>query len=533
MAPSKNPKLSTPSQKTAPQVPDPVLLLSSTAGSHLFRDRSVFSSYSPHKQTLTTISSNTVEAVGRGDVHVRIFAEKQSFTLWLRDCRHAPDLNVDILSISRLIDNNYQVMLTTRGSRIIPSFKARQGITSTPKYFPLTRNKGQFFLKFESILPDPSTSLPSANVSIIPTSSIVKNSFTAHTSHHPNPSSRSPSPSEYSNHDPDDCYSPDASVYSDHSFHDAYVTPPLSPPLSSYSEQEPYTLSSPTPSPIRSRSSSPTPGEDEGYDDQPFFPAYSPPIHAVQVRTAPPHSYPVPIFNPSSNPSPPAVFPHVQPTTLPPFTFLATLYCLVPFLEFYRLSPGERQFILSIGFYCGREPAVFPPDVVSFFVDPARPNNVRVLASLPSSSHTPHNSFSYCPSTPPQSLASYSVANTYSNPAFNPTSPSSSHFSSHSDIYSATPPSNSFYPQSPQSYSSSHPTYLPSSNSMGVQSPTLPYSPSFDNSHSHSSTLYSAMVPSTSTFHSIPSSNQCVPSSMGVPLPSTDFSYSHSHSYPY
>jgi hypothetical protein len=140
------------------------LVVDSTLPSHVFTDRSLFTTYVPSRKHHRTVYGTDIIIEGTGDVHVRVIVSGKSILFRFRDSWHVPSSPQHFLSCSTVISLGHQVMLAGRSPRMIFSHKRRLIVPELPKYIPFTRVDGLIALSFDipaqgSFSPEPEPTL--------------------------------------------------------------------------------------------------------------------------------------------------------------------------------------------------------------------------------------------------------------------------------------------------------------------------------------------------------------------------------------
>ena len=134
------------------------LVVDATLPSHVFSDRSLFTTYVPSRKSHQTAFGSNIIIEGIGDVHVRVFVSGKSILFRFRDSWHVPSSRRHFLSCSTVILLGHQVMLAGRSPRMIYSHKRRLLVPELPKYIPFTRVDGLIVLPFD--IPAPGSFSP-------------------------------------------------------------------------------------------------------------------------------------------------------------------------------------------------------------------------------------------------------------------------------------------------------------------------------------------------------------------------------------
>jgi len=86
-------------------------ILDSGCTHHLFRDRSVFWTYNPSLATpVKTANCGFLSTLARGSVRFRITSGDRSAVFILRDCLHAPDAPLNLLSVGALAEGGADIL---------------------------------------------------------------------------------------------------------------------------------------------------------------------------------------------------------------------------------------------------------------------------------------------------------------------------------------------------------------------------------------------------------------------------------------
>jgi hypothetical protein len=160
---------------------------------HVFHDRSVFHTYTPHHETVTLPDGTSIDVNGYGDVTINLRANchKESFCLTLKACWHVPGAIIDLFSIARALSFNNSVMLSDRNPRFLLLAAARKEAPSWPKYFSLVRVGMLLYLSVEFISPPPLVPV----TSLVATTALISQPSSPHSSCYHSCSSSRPSSS--------------------------------------------------------------------------------------------------------------------------------------------------------------------------------------------------------------------------------------------------------------------------------------------------------------------------------------------------
>ena len=159
----RNPSFSTPNYA----------VVDTSFPSHVFNDRSLFTTYTPSRKVHKTSFGSNVTIEGIGDVKVRVAVKGVTILLRFQDCWHVPSSHHHFLSSLALTCHGNQVMIAGRTPRMILAHKARLLNPNLPKYMPFTRVDGLFVLKFTILIPASASPIP-VPASIPPVSPITQ-----------------------------------------------------------------------------------------------------------------------------------------------------------------------------------------------------------------------------------------------------------------------------------------------------------------------------------------------------------------------
>lgn len=110
------------------------LIVDTTLPSHIFNDRSLFTTYVPSRRLHRTVFGTDIVIEGIGDVHVRVVVSGKSILFRFRDSWHVPSSQHHFLSCSTVNSLGNQIMLAGHSPRMIFS---HQNVLST-RIFPNT-----------------------------------------------------------------------------------------------------------------------------------------------------------------------------------------------------------------------------------------------------------------------------------------------------------------------------------------------------------------------------------------------------------
>ena len=125
------------------------LVVDATLPSHIFSDRSLFTTYIPSRQIHQNVFGTDIIIEGTGDVHVRVIVSGKSLLFRFRDSWHVPSSPYHFFLCSTVVSLGHQIMIAGRSPRMIFSHKRRLVVPDLPKYIPFTRLGALTVLKFE------------------------------------------------------------------------------------------------------------------------------------------------------------------------------------------------------------------------------------------------------------------------------------------------------------------------------------------------------------------------------------------------
>ena len=127
--PSSLPKMSKPSFSNPHY-----LVVDTILPSHIFHDRSLFSTYAPSRKLHRTILGTEIVIEGTGDVHICVFVSRKSILFCFRDCWHVPSSPHHFFSSLRAVSLGNQIMISGCSPRMIFSHQKRLVDPNFPKY---------------------------------------------------------------------------------------------------------------------------------------------------------------------------------------------------------------------------------------------------------------------------------------------------------------------------------------------------------------------------------------------------------------
>lgn len=125
------------------------LVIDTTLPSHIFSDRSLFTTYVPSHKLHRTAFGTDIIIEGIGDVHIRVVVSGKSILFRFQDSWHVPSSPHHFLSASTAISLGNQIMIAGRSPRMIFSHTRRLVEPKFPKYMPFTRLDHFIVLKFD------------------------------------------------------------------------------------------------------------------------------------------------------------------------------------------------------------------------------------------------------------------------------------------------------------------------------------------------------------------------------------------------
>jgi hypothetical protein len=168
--------------KTKPPFASPhYLIVDTTLPSHVFNNRSLFTTYVSARKLYRTVLGTNIIVEGIGDVHIRVVMSGKSILLRFRDSWHVPSSPHHLFSCSTVVSLGHQVMIAGRSPRMIFSHKHRLVVPDLPKYIPFTRLGGLTVLRFDIPAQNPISPQP-ASITGTTLSTIAPTVFSLQTS---------------------------------------------------------------------------------------------------------------------------------------------------------------------------------------------------------------------------------------------------------------------------------------------------------------------------------------------------------------
>jgi hypothetical protein len=151
LKPSSHRKSNSLPKTTSPSEHPHHLVVDTTLPSHVFNDRSLFTTYIPSRRLHRTVFGTNIVIEGIGDVYVRVVVSGtgKSILFRLRDSWHVPTSEHHFLSCSTVISFGNQIIIAGRSPRMIFSHKKRLVQPNLPKYIPFTRINNFTALEFD------------------------------------------------------------------------------------------------------------------------------------------------------------------------------------------------------------------------------------------------------------------------------------------------------------------------------------------------------------------------------------------------
>jgi hypothetical protein len=126
------------------------LVIDATLPSHVFNDRSLFTTYVSARKLYRTVHGTDLIVEGIGDVHIRVVVSGKSIVFRFRNSWHVPSSPHHFFSCSTVVLSlGHQVMIAGHSPRMIFSHKKRLIEPNFPKYMPFKRVDHFLVLEFE------------------------------------------------------------------------------------------------------------------------------------------------------------------------------------------------------------------------------------------------------------------------------------------------------------------------------------------------------------------------------------------------
>ena len=136
------------------------LVIDTTLPSHIFNDRSLFTTYTPSRRLHQTCFGTDIVIEGTGDVHVRVVVKGMSILFCFQNSWHVQSSSYYLLSCSTITSCGHQVMVAGCSPRMIFSHKRRLVEPRLLKYMPFTQVDGLTVLRFQIPVQESVSSLP-------------------------------------------------------------------------------------------------------------------------------------------------------------------------------------------------------------------------------------------------------------------------------------------------------------------------------------------------------------------------------------
>ncbi|KAF8054783.1 hypothetical protein FPV67DRAFT_1681690 [Lyophyllum atratum] len=147
------------------------LVLDNFSPNHIIHDKSSFWAYTAGARDVRLLDGSILKVLGSGEVRIKMIVESKPLVIRLLDCWHTPSSPINRISISKFISGNFQVICANKSSRILLPHSLCQADRLLPKYVPINREKGSFYLNV-TFVPPPQTkssSLPTVPPALGPT----------------------------------------------------------------------------------------------------------------------------------------------------------------------------------------------------------------------------------------------------------------------------------------------------------------------------------------------------------------------------
>ena len=144
---------------TVPKNPH-YLVVDAILPSHVFSDRSLFTTYIPLCKLHQTVFGTDIVIEGTRDVHVHVVVNSTSILFCFWDSWHVPSSPHHLFSCSTIVSLGHQVMIAGRSPWMIFSHKCHLVEPHLPKYIPFIRINGIIALKFNIPLLSPQPASP-------------------------------------------------------------------------------------------------------------------------------------------------------------------------------------------------------------------------------------------------------------------------------------------------------------------------------------------------------------------------------------
>jgi hypothetical protein len=120
-------------------------LMDSGSSSHVVRDREVFWTYDTNQHpNVRSICQGTLQTLARGDCVVIARSEQGPVKIHLKDCLHAPNAQLDLISVGKLLNSGFHCNFRLEGFSILgpegssPRLECRGPIHGNLGFLPLT-----------------------------------------------------------------------------------------------------------------------------------------------------------------------------------------------------------------------------------------------------------------------------------------------------------------------------------------------------------------------------------------------------------
>ena len=144
------------------------LVVDTTLPSHIFSNRSLFTTYVPLHRLHRTVFDTDIIIEGIGDIEVRIVVSGKSILFRLRDSWHVPSSSHHFLSALHTISLGNQIMIAGCSPQLIFSHSKCLVELTFPKYMLFTRINSLIALEFDIPLLSPRPASPSTHPTVAP-----------------------------------------------------------------------------------------------------------------------------------------------------------------------------------------------------------------------------------------------------------------------------------------------------------------------------------------------------------------------------
>ena len=141
-------------------MPEHYLVVDSTLPSHVFSNRSLFTTYVPSRQLYQTVFDTDIVIEGVGDIHIRVVVSGKSILFRFCDSWHVPSSHHQFLSCLKVISLGNQIMIAGHSPWMIFSHQKCLVDPNLMKYVPFIQINSFITPKFDLpvISPQPASS---------------------------------------------------------------------------------------------------------------------------------------------------------------------------------------------------------------------------------------------------------------------------------------------------------------------------------------------------------------------------------------